>query len=191
VARFSGEAEEAKMVGAFQTYMVVFRILHIVAGVFWVGSVYFLVAFVQPSAAAIGPAAAPFMGELLNKRRLVDRIIGIGAFTVIAGLFLYWHDSHFLYGSFGDFVSSRQGGALTIGAVSALIALAVGIFATRPTLERFFAIAGPVAASGGPPSPAAAAEMADLQGKLKIYARVSFGFLMLTVLMMASARYLG
>ena len=34
------------------------------------------------------------MGELLGKRRLIDRIIGIGVITVIAVLFLYWHDWH-------------------------------------------------------------------------------------------------
>jgi uncharacterized membrane protein len=182
--------QEGRMV-AFETYMVVFRVVHILAGVAWVGSVFFLVMYVQPSASAIGPAAAPFMGELLAKRRLVDRIIGMGVFTVLAGLFLYWHDWHLSYGSFGAFVSSRLGGALTIGAVSSLIALAVGVFATRPALQRFFAVAGPVAASGGAPSPEAAAEMAALQGKLKVYARVSFAFLVLTVLMMATARYLG
>lgn len=77
------------MVGIFQTYMVVFRIVHIFAGVAWVGSVFFLVVYVQPSASAIGPAAAPFMGELLAKRHLVDRIIGMAVFTVVGGLFLY------------------------------------------------------------------------------------------------------
>ena len=178
------------MVAFFQPHMVVFRILHILAGVAWVGSVFFLVVYVQPTASAIGPAAAPFMGELLAKRHLVDRIIGMAVFTVVAGLFLYWHDWHHDYLSLGDFIGSRFGGALTIGAVSSLIALAVGIFGTRPTLNRFFAIAGPVAASGGPPSPEAAAEMAALQGRLKVYARVSFGFLVLTVLTMATARYL-
>jgi uncharacterized membrane protein len=179
------------MVGIFQTYMVVFRIVHIFAGVAWVGSVFFLVIYVQPSASAIGPAAAPFMGELLAKRHLVDRIIGMAVFTVVGGLFLYWHDWHYLrYPSLADFATSRLGGALTVGAVSSLIALSVGIFGTRPALQRFFAVAGPVAASGGPPSPEAAAEMAALQGKLKVYARVSFGFLVLTVLTMATARYL-
>jgi hypothetical protein len=44
-----------------QWFYIVFRIFHIGAGVAWVGSVYFLVVFVQPTSAAIGPAAAPFM----------------------------------------------------------------------------------------------------------------------------------
>ena len=92
---------------AIQTYMVVFRIVHIFAGMAWFGSVFFLVIYVQPSASAIGPAAAPFMGELLAKRHLVDRIIGMAVFTVLGGLFLYWHDWHLLYRSFGDFVSSH------------------------------------------------------------------------------------
>jgi hypothetical protein len=174
---------------AFETFMVLFRIVHILAGVAWVGSVFFLVMYVQPSASAIRPAAGPFMTELLGKRRLVDRIIGIAAFTVIAGLFLYWHDWH-NYASFGDFVTSRFGGVLTIGAVSSLIALAFGIFGTRPTLQKFFAAAGRAAAAGGPPNTEAAAEMAVLQRQLKVYARVSFVFLVLTVLSMATARYL-
>ena len=57
---------------ASDAFMVVFRIVHILAGVAWVGSVFLLVVFVQPSAAAIAPASAPFMNELLGRRRLVD-----------------------------------------------------------------------------------------------------------------------
>ena len=37
-------------------YMIVFRTVHILAGVVWVGSVFLLVMFVQPSVAAIAPA---------------------------------------------------------------------------------------------------------------------------------------
>ena len=94
---------------ADSAYMLVFRIVHITAGVLWVGSVFLLSVFVAPAAEAIAPAGAPLMGELLGKRRLVDRIIGLGTITVVAGLFLYWHDWH-LFPSFGDWLSSRFGG---------------------------------------------------------------------------------
>src|SRR5439155_5402704 len=79
-------------VAAVSVYMLVFRLIHIAAGVTWAGSVFLLVVFVQPTAAAIAPAGGPFMTELLGKRRLVDRIIGMGSVTVVGGLFLYWHD---------------------------------------------------------------------------------------------------
>src|SRR2546428_6749574 len=93
---------------ATSVYMLVFRLIHIAAGVTWAGSVFLFVVFVQPSAAAIAPAGAPFMAELLGKRRLVDRIIGMGSATVGGGLFLYWHDWQ-AYGSFGNWVGSTFG----------------------------------------------------------------------------------
>ncbi len=99
---------------AAAAYMIVFRIVHILAGIFWAGSVYLFVVFIQPSVAAIAPAGAPFMAELLGKRKLVDVLIGLGSTTVIGGLFLYWHDWH-LYGSFGKWVSSRFGADLRRG----------------------------------------------------------------------------
>ena len=52
-------------------YMVLLRILHIATGVIWVGSLFVVVVFVQPSAATLGPAGAPFMSEL-RRRRFVD-----------------------------------------------------------------------------------------------------------------------
>ncbi len=140
-------------------YMIVFRIVHILAGIFWAGSVYMLVAFVQPSVAAIAPAGAPFMAELLGKRRLVDVLIALGSATVVGGLFLY-------------------------------LALVIGIFGTRPNVVRLLAMGRSVAGSAGPPSPELAAEIARTQDRLKIFARISFGLIVLAALAMALARYI-
>jgi uncharacterized membrane protein len=170
-------------------YMSVFRILHIMAGIAWGGSVYLLVTYVQPSAAAVGPAGAPFMGELLGKRRLVDGLIGLGSITVIGGLFLYWHDWH-LYEGFGDWLDSRFGTMITIGAVSAIVALAFGIFGTRPNVKRLLALSRQVAGSGGPPSPEQAQEIGRIQRLLKIFARVSLGFIGIAAFCMAVGRSL-
>ena len=71
---------------AAAAYMIVFRIVHILAGIFWAGSVYLFVVFIQPSVAAIAPAGAPFMAELLGKRKLVDVLIALGSTTVISPL---------------------------------------------------------------------------------------------------------
>jgi hypothetical protein len=169
--------------------MLVFRIVHITAGVLWVGSVFLLTAFVSPGAAAIAPAGAPLMGELLGKRRVVDRIIGLGVITVVGGLFLYWHDWH-LFPSFGDWLTSRFGGSLTIGMVSALIALGIGGSITRPNVRRMLALGAQVAASGAPPAPEVAAELGSIQRRLNVFARVGLGFLVFAVLAMSVARYL-
>src|SRR5262249_18106224 len=93
---------------AAEWFYIVFRVFHIGAGIAWVGSVYFLVAFVQPASAAVGPAATPFMTELLGARRLVDRILGLAGVTVLAGLILYLKDMNAV-GGFGDWIGSAGG----------------------------------------------------------------------------------
>ncbi len=177
------------MIGA-EWFMVVFRIVHIGAGVVWVGSLFLLVVYVQPSAAAIAPAGAPFMAELLGKRRTVDGIITAATISVVGGLVLYWRDWHDT-GSFGDWIGTSFGATLTVGAVAALVALAIGVFATRPNVVRLLALGRRAAegAGSGAPDPAIAAEIGAIQGRLKILARTSLALLVLSVLAMATARY--
>jgi len=171
-------------------YMLVFRIFHILAGVAWGGSVYLFVVFIQPTSAKLGPAAAPFMRELLGGRRVVRALIVLGSITVAAGLLLYFRDVDvYEAGSFGDFVGSRFGLVLTIGAVAAIIALLVGIFGTRPGVNRLLALGAQAAQSEGPPPAEIGQQIQALQGKLKLYARTSLGFLAIAVLAMATARY--
>jgi uncharacterized membrane protein len=174
---------------AVSAYLIVFRIVHILAGIAWAGSVFMLVLFVQPTVAAIAPAGAPFMAELLGKRRLVDTLIGLGSTTVIGGLFLYWRDWHD-FGSFGTWISSRFGATLTAGAVAAILALAIGIFGTRPNVTRLLSLGRQAAEAGGPPSPEMAAEIARTQVLLRNFARASLGLIVLASLGMAIARYL-
>jgi uncharacterized membrane protein len=173
---------------AAEWFFIVFRILHIGAGVAWAGSVFFLVMFVQPSAAAIGPAGAPFMAELLGTRRLVDRILVIGSVTIVAGLILYLRDMNDA-GGFGDFLGRNYGRALTIGGVTAIAAFLVGLFGTRPAVRRLLALGRQIASSEGPPSPDLIAQVPALQDLTKILARISLGLLGIAVVAMATARY--
>jgi hypothetical protein len=168
-------------------FMLVFRVLHIAAGVGWAGSVFLFVVLIQPSAAAIGPAAGPFMMELLGRRKLVSWLLSLGGTTVVAGLLLYWRDANGMDG-LGDFASSRFGLVLTIGAVAAIAALLVGLFGTRPNVRRFLDLAAQ-AGSGGPPSPAVVQEMASVQARLKTLARIALVLIVVAVVAMATARY--
>lgn len=172
---------------SLSVYMLVFRLLHIAAGVAWAGSLFLFVVFVQPSSASIAPAGAPFMAELLGKRRLVDRIIAMGGLTVTGGLFLYWHDVQ-AYGSLGDFVGSAFGAFITIGSVASVAALTIGVVATRPNVMRLLAL-GRSAAEAGGPTPEQAAEMGGIQARLKVFARTSLSLLAVAVFAMATARY--
>ena len=168
--------------------IVLLRIVHIGTGVIWVGSLFVVVFFVQPSAATLGPAGVPFMSEL-RRRRFVDVVFIDAVFTVIAGAFLYWHDWH-LYPTFHDWTTTTFGKALTVGALLAISGLAVAGSVTRPTIRRLVKLGTQVAESGGPPSPETAARIGVLQHRLVIAERLSFALVLLAVVAMSSARYL-
>jgi len=168
--------------------VILLRIVHIVTGVIWVGSLFVVVVFVQPSAAALGPAGAPFMSEL-RRRRFVDVVFIDALFTVVAGSLLYWRDWH-TYPSFSDWIGSSFGTWLTVGAVLAISGLGVAASLTRPTIRRLVSLGKQVAKSGEKPPPETAARIGALQHRLVLAERVSFSLVLLAVVAMASARYL-
>jgi uncharacterized membrane protein len=173
---------------ATDAYLVTLRVLHIGTGVIWVGSLFVVVVFVQPSAATLGAAGAPFMSEL-RRRRFVDVVFIDAVFTVIAGSFLYWHDWH-TYRNFADWIDSSFGKALTVGALLAISGLVVAAVLTRPTIGRLVSLGKQVADSGGSPSPGTAARIGQLQRRLVVAESVSFSLVLLAVVAMSSARYL-
>jgi len=173
---------------ATDAYMVTLRIVHIATGVIWVGSLFVVVMFVQPSAATLGPAGVPFMSEL-RRRRFVDVVFVDALLTVVAGSFLYWHDWH-IYPTFNDWIGSSFGVSLTVGALLAISGLAVAATLTRPTIARLVSLGKQVAESGGTPTPETAARISALQRRLVLAERVSFSLILLAVVAMSSARYI-
>ncbi len=173
---------------ATQWFFIIFRLIHILAGVAWAGSVFLFVVFLQPTAAAVGPAAGPVMGQLLGQRKLVDRFLQLAGLTIVAGLVMYIKIASD-FGSLGSLLSTAYGDALTVGMVTAIVAAAFGMFVTRPNVQRLLGMQGTIAASGAPPTPEQGAQIATIQRTLKIYARISFSLLVVTVAAMATARY--
>jgi hypothetical protein len=167
-------------------FMLVFRVIHIAAGVAWAGSVFLFVVLIQPSAAAIGPAAGPFMMELLGRRKLVSWLLSLGGTTVVAGLLLYWRDANGLDG-LGTFASSRFGIVRSIGALAAIAAFLIGLFGTRPNARRLLELASR-AASGGPPPTAVVQDLASVQARLKLLAQVALALIVVAVVAMATVR---
>jgi hypothetical protein len=173
---------------ATSVYLIVFRTIHIVAAIAWGGAVFLFVVYVQPSAAAIAPAGAPFLRELLGRRRMVDGILALATTTIVGGGFLYWHDWQ-VSGGFGDWIGSTYGRWLTIGALSAIGAFLIGLTVTRPNVRRMMALGARIAEEGGQPTPEQAAEMGATQARLKVAARVSLGLVAFAAFAMATARY--
>lgn len=169
------------------TYMVVLRIVHILAGVFWVGAALTTILFLQSTAREVGPAAGPFMAHLAGKKHLVDWVLRAAGLTILAGALMYWRVSG---GLDWDWITSAQGLSLTIGALCAIAAFSLGLSVVRPTIMATLEIGREVAASGGPPTPEQGAQLQALGKRSKAVGQVIVPLLVVAVSGMAAARYL-
>jgi uncharacterized membrane protein len=166
------------------SWVGIFRDLHVLLAVFWAGSMFFFVLFLEPSVRSLGPDGGKFM-QALVARRFLPILITVGALTLVSGLIVFWRLTN---GFTGDWLLSGYAHSILGGATLGLVTLGIGFFVSRPTLQQLMQKGAAIA--GGPPSEADQAEMARLQGRLRKAARTAAVLLLLSVLLMASARYL-
>ncbi len=175
------------MIGA-SSYMIVFRLIHVLGGIFWVGSAAIFTLFIAPAAAEVGPPAGPLLANLILKRRVVRVVAGSGVVTVLAGAAVYWRDWQ-AFGSLGRFLDSAFGIVLTIGAVFAIAGLAVGLSIVVPGIEGAVRLGGQIAAAGGAPPPELLERMGALQVRNRRASRTVLVLVAIAAAAMATARY--
>jgi hypothetical protein len=168
------------------TLMAVLRIIHIVAGVFWVGSAIFLAGILLPTLQAVGPSAGPVMEHLVQVRRLPVRLMIAMALVILSGIALYWKDSA---GFQSGWMRSGPGIVFGLGAVFAIASGIVGMAISSPTGRRLTSLTAAVKARGGPPTPEELAELQRLQTRMRGAARLVAVLLVLATAAMAVARY--
>jgi uncharacterized membrane protein len=168
-------------------YAIILRVIHIGAGAFWVGAAFVLFLFVQPSVKDLGPEGQRFMGHLATRKRLPLMITLSGVVTVLAGLLLYWRASG---GLDVDWITSGPGLGFTVGALAAIVTLALGLSITKPAVDRIGALGQEIASRGGQPTPEQGDEMRRLQARTVAVGRVTMVLLAIAVVAMAVARYL-
>jgi uncharacterized membrane protein len=166
------------------TLTIVLRIVHIFAGVFWVGSSWMFEFFLAPTVEALGPDGGKFMGYLMTRRRMGVFITVAAILTVLAGWTLFFMH----YGIAG--LSTPVGVTFAIGGIIGLIALVIGGAVTGPTATKMAKLGGEIAGAGKPPTPDQQAEMGKLQKRLKSAGLWTAILTSLALLMMASARYI-
>jgi uncharacterized membrane protein len=116
--------------------MVILRLLHIVAGVLWVGTAVFVTFILVPAIEEAGPAGMGVM-PALARRGLMTFLPLLALITTLSGLGLFWKVGG---GDFGRFMGSPMGVSLSVGATAALLAFLEGIALVRPTMMRAGAI---------------------------------------------------
>ena len=158
------------------------RIIHIVAGVFWVGGSLVMTFFIGPTIGAIGEPGQKFVGHLMNNLKFSNRMAAAAGATILAGAILYGLDAR----AGTAWLQSSFATGLGIGAVFALIGFVLSIMVGRTTK----AMAQLGAQMQGKPSPSQLAEMQAIQKRQATFSMASTIAIVLATIFMAIARYL-
>jgi len=161
--------------------LVVARLLHILGGISWVGSVLTSVFFIEPTATALGAPGSRFLAHLVTRRRLTNAMAGAATTAIAAGAFLFWIDSSGLQLTW---TTTHTGLAFTAGALAALSAFVLAGVILKPGFERLAALAeGPTTHEGD--------ELArGLEARLRPISLIQVVLLLFAAAAMATARYL-
>ena len=166
--------------------LLVLRLVHVVGGVFWVGSALFTTFFLVPALAASGPSAGQVMGAL-QRRRLFTVLPAVALLTILSGGRLLWITSAGLSDSY---LASAMGRAFIGSAVAAVVAFAVGIVLVRPAGTRAAALGAMLATVPESERAARIAEMNALRQRGAAWGAVALALLLASAAGMAVARYL-
>ena len=165
--------------------IVVLRLLHIFAGVFWAGAIFTLARFVLPAVAATGPAGQQFMRQLMMVQGLSKTMMLAGVTAVVAGLWLMGIDSAWFQPAW---MGSGMGVMLSIGGLAGIGAVVVGV-RSGMRAARLGVLFKELDAAKGPPRPELVAEIQQIGAKLAAGVRAVAIMLAITVVCMAVARY--
>ena len=165
---------------------LVFRLLHIVTGVLWVGGVAILAWFIIPAVFMSGPNGRAFMQTVSQRTKMLKYLPSVGGLAVLSGFVLFWRD---MTVSGGSFASSRMGMTLSIGGLAALTALIVGAVMSSRSAKELARIGATIASAGGPPSADQAQRMDMLRTRMKNGSTIAVWLALIATVAMAIARY--
>lgn len=167
--------------------MVTMRLIHIVLGVFWVGTLLFIVLYLEPSVRAAGPDGMSVMKGIQGDRKLLTVLPIVAALTILSGLALYGRVS---LGLNPDWISSPTGATLTLGAVASIVAFIIGVFIMRASTLKAGRLAARAEQAEDDTKGTLMAEVQALRLRARTSARVVASLLVIAVAAMAIARYL-
>lgn len=115
-----------------QAELILLRLIHVVGGVFWVGSVMFTSFFLMPTLMKAGPMVAGPVSAGLQARRMMTWMPIIALLVILSGLRLMMivsgGDSHWFV--------HRTGHTYMVSGALAIIAFIVGFTVTRPAMTK-------------------------------------------------------
>jgi|SRR5215203_581680 len=169
-----------------RTITLLLRLVHILAGIFWVGSIFMLAGFLLPTLRATGREGGSFMQHLMQQRRLPVYLGTAMGLTMLSGFTMY---GRMVLATQGAWARTPPGMAYGVGGLAAILAALAGVTVSGAAARRMAAVGQQAAQSGGP-SAEQQAEIGRLQGRMVFGSRLVAAFLAVAAAAMAIGRYL-
>ncbi|MDH4142624.1 MAG: hypothetical protein OEV61_08430 [Chloroflexota bacterium] len=167
-----------------EDWLSIVRLLHVLFGVFWVGSVFFTVLILKPRLAKLGPNfEKPVMGALMP--RVVPAMFTSAIIVFVTGSIITFN---MRAGDLGSLLTTGWGLMISLGIVATLAAISVGLGGLTPTGIKMGKISGQL--DGQPPTPAQATTLARLGRRMDVLERVDFALVLIAVATMPLARFM-
>jgi uncharacterized membrane protein len=164
-------------------WLGIVRLIHVLFGVFWVGSVLFTVLILKPRLAKLGPDyEKPVMGAIMP--RVVPAMFASAFIVFISGTII---TINMRAGDLGSLLTTGWGLMIFVGIVATIGAMSVGLGGLTPTGMRMARISGEL--NGGPPTAAQAATLARLGRRMDRLERVDFALVLIALATMPLARF--
>jgi uncharacterized membrane protein len=170
----------------FLAYLLVVRLIHIVASVCWAGGAFVYFLFVEPTAKAMAPTGMQFVQHMVTKRRYSIFMAIASTLTVLSGALLLWEYGK---GQWLSLVQTGPGLGFALGSAVGVIVYFVGMFGIKPRAERLVLIGNEIQTNGGLPTPAQGAELHKLDKEMAALGKVDFVLVAVSLALMGTARY--
>jgi uncharacterized membrane protein len=162
------------------------RFVHIVASVCWVGGMLTMFLFIEPTAKALAPTGLQFVQHMVVKGRFSIFMVITSTLTVLSGALLLWRDAS---GGWSNWLRTGPGLGFTLGSLAGVVVYCIGMFGVNPRALRLSKLGAEIQAAGGPPTPAQAAELQELDREMSRLGLIEFVFVAVSLAFMASARF--
>src|SRR3981081_3466794 len=125
------------------TELLILRLVHLLGGIFWVGSTLLTTFFLLPAMATIGPSAGEVFAAI-QRRKLSAFLFAASLLTVASGLRLLWITSG---GMSSAYFATAPGVGFATAGTSAILALILGMAVSRPAAMRAAKLGGTMASA--------------------------------------------
>lgn len=163
------------------SYIYVLRLIHVFSAIFWVGTTFFLLLFLEPALDALGPAGSKVMQKLAGGTRFSLAMGLVGWSTVLSGLLMYAE-----YTGFDATVMFSNRLPLTLGAVCGILAGFTGTLIQGRASGKLVALGRRMASQAGPPSQQQLATIGVLQATIRRGSHITAGLAVLAVIGMTA-----